>query len=50
MVIGKTDFIENLYKDYVIDKYEKKYKFKIYDGRVGNEINNTHLIITNYKL
>jgi len=48
MVIGKTNFIEELYKDYIVDEYEKKYKFKLYDNRIGNEINNKHLIIKNY--
>lgn len=48
MVIGETDFIKNLYKDYIVDRYHKKYRFKIYGGRVGNEINNTHLIVKNY--
>jgi DNA adenine methylase len=48
MIIGKTPFIEELYKDYIVGEYEKKYKFKIHSGRVGNEINNKHLIIKNY--
>lgn len=48
MVIGKTKFIEELYKDYIIDEYEKKYKFKLHSGRVGDEINTTHLVIKNY--
>jgi DNA adenine methylase len=48
MVIGKTDFISNLYKDYIVEEYDKKYKFKIYAGRIGKEINNKHLIIKNY--
>jgi len=48
MVIGKTDFIVELYKDYIVDEYEKKYKFKLYAGRVGDEINTKHLIIKNY--
>ena len=48
MIIGKTDFIVELYKDYIIEEYEKKYKFKLYGGRVGNEINTKHLIIKNY--
>lgn len=48
MVIGETDFIKDLYKDYIVDKYHKKYAFKIYNGRVGNEIDNHHLIIKNY--
>ena len=50
MVIGKTEFIENLYKDYIVNEYDKKYRFKLYSGRVGNEINNKHLIIINYNL
>ena len=50
MVIGKTKFIEELYKDYIVDEYEKKYRFKLYAGRIGDEINTKHLIIMNYKL
>ena len=48
MVIGKTAFIEDLYKDYIVDRYDKKYKFKLYAGRVGDEINTEHLVIKNY--
>ena len=48
MVIGKTDFIQELYKDYIVEEYEKKYRFKIHSGRVGDEINVKHLIIKNY--
>jgi DNA adenine methylase len=48
MVIGKTDFIQELYEDYIVDEYEKKYKFKIHSGRVGDEINTKHLVIKNY--
>ena len=48
MIIGKTDFITELYKDYIVDEYDKKYKFKIYAGRIGDEINTKHLIIKNY--
>lgn len=48
MIIGKTDFIINLYKDYIVGEYEKKYKFKLQNGRVGDEINTNHLIIKNY--
>jgi DNA adenine methylase len=48
MVIGKTKFIEELYKDYIVEDYEKKYKFKLHSGRVGNEINTKHLVIKNY--
>lgn len=48
MVIGKTKFIEDLYKDYIVDRYDKRYKFKLYAGRVGDEINTEHLVIKNY--
>lgn len=48
LIIGETDFIKDLYKDYIADKYHKKYSFKIHSGRVGKEIDNYHLIIKNY--
>lgn len=48
MIIGKTAFIEELYKDYIVNEYKKMYKFKLYAGRIGDEINTTHLIIKNY--
>ena len=48
MIIGKTAFIQELYKDYIVDEYDKQYRFKLYDGRVGDEINTKHLIIKNY--
>ena len=48
MIIGKTDFICELYDGYIVDEFDKKYRFKIHSGRVGNEINNKHLVITNY--
>lgn len=48
MIIGKTKFIEELYNDYIVEEYDKKYKFKLYNNRVGDEINTKHLIIKNY--
>ena len=48
MVIGKTKFIEELYHDYIVEEYDKKYRFKLFAGRVGDEINTKHLIIKNY--
>lgn len=48
MVIGETDYIKELYKDYIVGRYPKKYKFKIHSGRVGEEINVYHLVIKNY--
>ena len=50
MIIGKTDFIVDLYKDYIVGEYDKKYRFKLHSGRVGNEINTKHLIIMNYQV
>lgn len=48
MVIGYTPFIEELYEDYIVDAYPKKYRFKIHSGRIGSEIDATHLIIKNF--
>ena len=48
MVIGKTDFIEKLYEGYIVEEYDKKYRFKLHSNRIGSEINNKHLIIKNY--
>ena len=48
MIIGKTAFIEDLYKDFIVGEYDKKYRFKLHSGRVGDEINTKHLVIKNY--
>lgn len=48
MIIGKTDFIVELYKDYIVGEYLKKYRFKLHSGRIGDNINTNHLIIKNY--
>ena len=48
MIIGKTPFIEELYKDYIVEEYDKKYRFKLHSNRVGDEINTKHLVIKNY--
>lgn len=48
LIIGKTDFIKELYKEYIVDEYEKKYRFKLYDNRINDLINTKHLIIKNY--
>ena len=48
MVIGKTPFIEELYDGYIKKEYFKKYAFKIHSNRVGDEINTTHVVITNF--
>jgi DNA adenine methylase len=48
MIIGKTDFIEKLYEEYIVGEYDKSYKFKLYDGRIGDDINTKHLVIKNW--
>jgi DNA adenine methylase len=48
MVIGDTPLIQTLYKKYIIGKYRKNYRFKIHSGRVGKEIDNFHLVISNF--
>lgn len=48
MIIGKTPLIQELYSGYIVGEYEKKYRFKLHSGRVGDEINTKHLIIKNY--
>lgn len=48
MIIGKTKFIEELYDGYIVAEYDKKYRFKLYANRIGDEINTKHLIIKNY--
>ena len=48
MIIGKTEMISELYKDYIVDEYDKKYRFKLHSNRVGDEINTKHLVIKNY--
>lgn len=49
MIIGKTPFIEKLYKGYIVDEYDKKYRFKLHSNRIGDEINTKHIIVKNYK-
>lgn len=46
LIIGETEFIRELYKDYIVSSYNKKYRFKIHSDRVNVESN--HLIIKNY--
>jgi len=49
MVIGATEFIRELYDGYIVDEYDKKYRFKLHSNRIGKEIDNVHLVIKNYK-
>ncbi len=48
MIVGETPLIRELYEDYIVDSYPKKYKFKLHSGRVGDNINTNHLVIKNY--
>jgi DNA adenine methylase len=48
MIIGETELTANLYHEYIVERYHKKYAFRIYSNRVGDEINNNHLVIRNY--
>lgn len=48
MIVGGSEFIRDLYSDYIVYEYPKKYSFKIYGGRIGDEINVNHLVIKNY--
>jgi DNA adenine methylase len=50
MIVGGSDFIRELYGDYIKFEYPKQYAFKIHSGRVGEEINVNHLVITNYEI
>lgn len=48
MIVGGSEFIRDLYGDYIKSEYPKKYAFKIHSGRISDEININHLVITNY--
>jgi DNA adenine methylase len=50
MVVGGSDFIRELYDGYIKFEYPKNYAFKIHSGRVSDEINVNHLVITNYEI
>ena len=50
MIVGGSEFIRELYSDYIKFEYPKKYAFKIHSGRIGEEINVNHLVITNYEV
>jgi DNA adenine methylase len=48
MVIGASELIRELYDGYIVDEYDKKYRFRLHSNRIGNEIDNKHLVIKNY--
>lgn len=45
MVIGKTELTESLYKDFVVDEYEKVYSVNI---RNRFKSSSMHMVVTNY--
>ena len=45
MIIGKTDYIEDLYKDYIVGEYSKKYAITTHVETVDDSL---HLIVKNY--
>lgn len=45
MVMGKTELTENLYRDFVVDEYEKVYSVNI---RNRFKSSSMHMIVTNY--
>jgi DNA adenine methylase len=45
MVIGNTDFVSNLYKDFKVSSFEKKYQVSF---KNRNEKRITHLVVKNY--
>ncbi len=49
MVISETPFIRELYNDYVVETFDKKYKFRLHSDRVTQDnIDKPHLIIKNF--
>lgn len=49
MIIGKTDFIDDLYKDYSVLSYDKIYAYSA-RGRKYDNKKTKHLIVTNYQI
>lgn len=47
MIIGKTPLTEDLYRNFIVSEYEKKYAVNI---RNRFKAENSHLVVTNYKL
>lgn len=49
MVISETPFIRELYSSYIVEEYEKKYRFRLHSNRVKpDNIDKKHLVIKNY--
>ena len=48
LILNKTDFTADLYKDYIFNEYERQYSFKLHSNRIKSNLPNQHLIICNY--
>ena len=48
MIIGKTKFIEELYKDYIVDEYDYKYSIQYRNRMTVEDSNTIHFIAKNY--
>lgn len=49
MVISETPFIRELYNDYIVAEYDKKYRFRLHSNRVTTDnIDKKHLVIKNW--
>jgi DNA adenine methylase len=48
IVLNKTCFTQNLYKDYIVEEYAKTYQFRLHSSRVNPDKLNKHLVICNY--
>lgn len=49
LIINKTDFISEIYNDYIVDEYHKNYKFRLQNGKIKTEdMDAVHYIIKNY--
>ena len=50
MIISETPYIKELYKDYIVDEYDKNYRFRIHSNRIKKDnIDKKHLVIKNYE-
>jgi DNA adenine methylase len=47
LVLGKTDFTESLYENYICSEYSTKYPLQLHSSRI-NKGHANHLIIRNY--
>jgi len=48
LVLGKTSFVENLYKNYIYFEYPVRYRFKLYSGGASKDSSTIHFLIKNF--